>query len=98
LFGWLIRSYLLNRFLRGVTGTPPSGYRSSAHPASPRAFGGRRTPRGRAGFAGPFPYYSTTTRRGTKVSVGGCCLPIPLTFLAGVAAVTVRIRQGRHRT
>jgi hypothetical protein len=37
-------------------------------------------PRGRFGFWGPVPYYSTRTRRGSEVSVGGCgcCLPIPL--------------------
>jgi hypothetical protein len=29
---------------------------------------------------GPIPYYTTRTRRGSEVSVGGCgcCLPIPL--------------------
>lgn len=42
----------------------------------------------------PFPSYSTRTRRGTNVSVGGCCLPIPIgclttTVLAGAAAVVV---------
>lgn len=42
----------------------------------------------------PFPGYSTRTRRGTNVSVGGCCLPIPIgclttTVLAGAAAVVV---------
>jgi hypothetical protein len=40
----------------------------------------------------PFPRYTTRTRRGTNVSVGGCCLPIPIgclttTVLAGAAAV-----------
>ncbi|MFI7579643.1 hypothetical protein [Kocuria kalidii] len=42
----------------------------------------------------PIPGYSTRTRRGTNVSVGGCCLPIPIgclttTVLAGAAAVVV---------
>jgi hypothetical protein len=46
-------------------------------------FGGRRRrPRrrrsGRAGFRGPFPYYSGRTRGGSRVTVTGCCLPIPL--------------------
>lgn len=37
----------------------------------------------RGGFRGlPFPHYSTRTRRGTQVSVGGCCLPIPIGCLA----------------
>jgi hypothetical protein len=36
--------------------------------------------RGWLGFWGPVPYYSTRTRRGSEVSVGGCgcCLPISL--------------------
>jgi hypothetical protein len=34
---------------------------------------------------GPFPTYSTRTRRGSRVTVSGCCLPIPLTFVAGAA-------------
>lgn len=42
----------------------------------------------------PFPGYSTRTRRGTNVTVGGCCLPLPIgclttTVLAGAAAVLV---------
>jgi hypothetical protein len=49
-----------------------------------------RSRRGRGGFFGPFPYYSTRTRRGTHVSVGGCCLPLGAFLLAvpalGVAA------------
>lgn len=53
-----------------------------------RALGGRRTRRshvqarrrGRFDLWGPVPYYSTRTRRGSEVSVGGCgcCLPISL--------------------
>jgi len=43
---------------------------------------GRYGRRGRAGFFGPMPYYSGRTRRGTRVQVGGCCLPIPLGMLA----------------
>jgi hypothetical protein len=37
-------------------------------------------------FVGPFPTYSTRTRRGSRVTVSGCCLPIPLTFAAVIAA------------
>ncbi len=50
---------------------------------------GRRQPaaRGRIGFFGPVPYYSRRTRGGGRVSVGGCCLPIPLTLSVAVAAV-----------
>jgi len=56
---------------------------------------GRGTGGRRSGFRVlPFPSYSTRTRRGTNVSVGGCCLPIPIgclttTVLAGAAAVLV---------
>jgi hypothetical protein len=46
----------------------------------------RRRRRGRAGFIGPFPSYSTRTRRGGRVTVTGCCLPIPLALTVGAAA------------
>jgi hypothetical protein len=50
-----------------------------------RLFGGRRSQRGRAsGGLFPFPHYSTRTRRGTRVSVSGCCLPLPLALALGV--------------
>jgi hypothetical protein len=46
----------------------------------------RRPPaRGRAGFRGPFPYYSRRTRGGSRVTVTGCCLPIPLMLGAATA-------------
>ena len=32
---------------------------------------------------GPFPSYSTRTRRGSRVRVSGCCLPIPLGLVLG---------------
>ena len=62
-----------------------------------RPYGGRpmQRPRGRGGFAGPFPYYTTRTRRGSQVSVGGCCLPIPLGFLVGGSGLLLR-RLRRH--
>ena len=50
--------------------------------------------RGRGGFVGPFPYYSGRTRRGTRVSVGGCCLPIPLGVLT-VSALGLRLLTRR---
>ena len=56
---------------------------------------GRRRPPRRSGFGfrGPFPTYSRQTRRGTRVSVSGCCLPIPLALtLATGAAVTRAVR------
>jgi hypothetical protein len=53
----------------------------------------RRRSRGRTGFFGPVPYHSRRTRRGSRVTVTGCCLPIPLgmlALLAGAARVLVR--------
>ena len=50
-----------------------------------RAGVGRGSRRGRAGFLGPFPTYSTRTRRGSRVTVTGCCLPLPLVLVIGVA-------------
>ena len=41
--------------------------------------------RSRSGFSGPFPYQSRRTRGGSRVTVSGCCLPIPLGMLASVA-------------
>ncbi len=55
--------------------------------------------RGRFGFFGPIPQYSTTTQRGTRVSVGGCCLPLPIGCLTiaatmvGTAAVSIARRR-----
>jgi hypothetical protein len=46
--------------------------------------------RGRGGFRGPFPYYSRRTRRGSRVTVTGCCLPIPLA-LCGVSLLAARV-------
>jgi hypothetical protein len=52
--------------------------------------------RGRAGLFGPFPYYRTRTRRGTSVTVGGCCLPLALGLLATpVAAGRLAWRRRR---
>jgi hypothetical protein len=47
---------------------------------------GRYGRRGRVGFFGPMPYYSGRTRRGTRVQVSGCCLPIPLALAVATAA------------
>jgi hypothetical protein len=52
--------------------------------------------RRRFGFWGPVPYYSTRTRRGSDVSVGGCgcCLPIPLLAVVGTV---LGLRAARRR-
>jgi len=59
----------------------------------PRSRYSRRRRRG-GGFTmwGPFPSYSTRTRRGSRVTVSGCCLPIPLALALGgtVAARALR--------
>ena len=52
---------------------------------------GRGRRRGRVGFFGPFPSYTTRTRRGSRVTVGGCCLPIPLALTLALALGTRRL-------
>ena len=49
-----------------------------------------RSRQGRGGFFGPFPYYSRRTRGGSRVTVSGCCLPIPLGMFA-IVAVAIRL-------
>jgi hypothetical protein len=75
----LLEAFLIRRFLsRGRRGRGPAyGYgRRRGRPA----YGyGRR--RGRARFVGPFPTYTTRTRRGSRVTVTGCCLPLPLALV-----------------
>jgi hypothetical protein len=46
----------------------------------------RRRARGRAGFFGPFPTYTRRTRGGSRVTVSGCCLPIPFALTVGALA------------
>jgi len=71
----LLRAYVIGRLLR------------RRHP--PRRgisrYGYGRGRRGRTGMYGPFPYYSTRTRGGSRVTVSGCCLPIPLVLVSAVA-------------
>jgi hypothetical protein len=66
----LARAFLVNRML---------GRRRSRY----RGYGMRS--RGRGGFFGPMPYYTRRTRGGSRVTVSGCCLPIPLVMLSGLA-------------
>ncbi len=85
---------LVNRLLGGRGGHRPGGP-SDPYGMAPR-YGPRYGPqppmypprRGRGGIF-PIPHYSGTTRRGTRVSVGGCCLPIPLMVLTTAGAVTL---------
>ena len=55
---------------------------------------GRRRPR-RSGFGlwGPFPSYNRRTRRGSQVRVTGCCLPIPLGLVLGMAMISRALRR-----
>jgi hypothetical protein len=50
---------------------------------------------------GPIPYGSWRTRRGTRVRVGGCCLPIPLALGAALGAAGLAtgrvVRRGARR-
>lgn len=75
----LARSWLLARIFGG----------------RPRGYGRRGYGRGRAsGGLFPFPHYSTRTRRGTRVSVSGCCLPLPLALTLGlVGAIRAVVRS-----
>jgi hypothetical protein len=72
----LLSAYLLRRL---ATAGRPRRRGWSAPPRHVRRRGGR------VRMVGPFPTYSTRTRRGSRVTVSGCCLPIPLTLAAGVA-------------
>ena len=94
LFRSLLYSALLDRLLRGGRGgaVDPRRYGPRYGPGP-----GYRPPARRGGirFAGPLPYYAGTTRRGTRVRVGGCCLPIPLTVLATTTAVALGRRHLR---
>jgi hypothetical protein len=94
MFRHLLRAYLINRLLqrsRRRSHHRMSPYsRRSQHWMSPYP---RRRHR-RTGMYGPFPYYSTRTRGGSRVTVSGCCLPIPLGLLAATAyALRVMVRR-----
>ena len=78
MFSRLLSAYVIERLMRRGRHRRHRGY-GYGH-----GFG--RRPRGRGGFVGPFPYYSGRTRRGTRVHVSGCCLPIPIGLLALAAS------------
>lgn len=64
LFAWLLRRFTT----RGRRGRPVRSRYGYGYPRRRR----------NVGFFGPFPSYSTRTRGGSRVTVTGCCLPIPL--------------------
>jgi hypothetical protein len=87
----ILRMLLLRRLFGGGRGR----HRGYGYGHAPRRRGYGYAPRRRGGFGmtGPFPTYSRRTRGGGRVSVGGCCLPIPLALAlttAGVGRVLVR--------
>jgi hypothetical protein len=87
----LARAFVLKRLFRGRRPPSPPGVPPAYSPYRGLPPGNALRRRGRVGLFGPFPYYSTTTRRGARVSVGGCCLPIPLALLATVTAASVQL-------
>jgi hypothetical protein len=78
------RAYLLNRMLRGSRRHPRYGGYSG--------YGSRHGRRRSSGFGmrGPFPTYSRRSRGGSRVTVSGCCLPIPLALTVGAAVALTR--------
>jgi hypothetical protein len=76
-----LRTYLLGRLLTG-------GRRRRRQGRWPSAYGGYGRQRGRGGLF-PFPHYSTRTRGGARVTVGGCCLPLALALAVGIGATLV---------
>src|SRR5690349_19597651 len=89
LIKWLLRAFLFRRLFgggrqrgRGYGGWGGGGYRRRG--GYGYGYGARR-PSGGFRFFGPFPTYSTRTRRGSRVSVSGCCLPIPLALTVATA-------------
>lgn len=97
MFGLLARMWLIRRLFGGGNRRPPA-YRYGSRYGSPYGYGRRRPQRSRGnfGFFGPVPTYSTRTRGGTRVSVGGCCLPIPLALsLGGAGLLRVMSRRAR---
>lgn len=94
MFRHLARAYLVNRLLRGGRHRRPTRGRYPGWPygGSPYGYGrryGRR--RRRSGFFGPFPHYSRRTRGGSRVTVTGCCLPIPLGVVGTLALAAWRL-------
>lgn len=90
----LFRRYLLKRLFRALGGGRAG--RSGRHGGyvAHRSAAHRPRVRSRGGLL-PFPHYSTRTRRGTRVSVGGCCLPVPLGMLSALGAAYAGWRRLR---
>ncbi len=84
----LARTYVVHRLTQGSRRrhAPPGWHRPSG---APYRYRGRRS-RQRSGFriVGPLPTYSRRTRGGSRVTVSGCCLPIPLALTVGAAVAS----------
>jgi hypothetical protein len=81
----LLRAYLLDRMMRGSRG------RHGRYRGYGRGYGRRGRRSGGDFRIFPFPHYSRRTRGGGRVSVGGCCLPIPLALTIGAVAGAGRL-------
>jgi hypothetical protein len=97
ILSWLLRAFLFRRLFggrrrsRGYGGWGGGGYGRRGYGGWGYG-GGRRS--GGFRFVGPFPTYSTRTRRGSNVSVSGCCLPIPLALaISAVLGVRAALRR-----
>jgi hypothetical protein len=86
----LTRAYMINRVAR--SGRRRAAQRSWGYGRGPQRYS--RRSRGRGGFFGPLPFYSRQTRGGSRVTVSGCCLPIPLGVL-GALALAARLLTRR---
>lgn len=80
LLSMLARMFLLRRLFGGGGHSRGYGRRGGRRPHRGRRHSGRQG----FGMFGPIPTYSRTTRGGSRVKVGGCCLPIPLVLTAGL--------------
>ncbi len=70
----------------------PRRHRRSGY-GRPYGYGRRRHRDSGFRLFGPIPTYSRRTRGGGRVSVGGCCLPVPLgIFVATVAGAWRALR------
>jgi hypothetical protein len=89
ILSWLLRAFLFRRLFggrrrsRGYGGWGGRGYGGRGY-GRYGGYGGRQRSGGFR-FFGPFPTYSTRTRRGSRVTVSGCCLPIPLALTLAAA-------------
>ena len=87
----LLRAFLLDRMIRGSRGRHGRYGRGYG-----RGYGRRHGRRGGGDFRMfPIPRYSRRTRGGGRVSVGGCCLPIPLGVALLVTTAAGRLLRSR---